>query len=78
MVIMQALRYSIAGTLLGIAVLALFASPLSSALYGVKVSDPLVAAGTALLLGGIAVAAAALPARRVAKIPAATVLQGSD
>jgi putative ABC transport system permease protein len=78
MVIQQSLTYAIVGSVLGVAILALAASPLASSLYGVTLWDPLVAGSIALVFGVVTLAAAVLPARQVARISAAEVLQTSE
>ncbi len=48
---------------------------MSSMLYQVRTDDPIVFAGVALLLGGVALAAALIPARRAAKVDPMEVLR---
>lgn len=75
LVIRQSVAYAAAGSAVGIVVLIAVASPLSDALYGVTVWDPVVAGGTALLLALVSVSAAALPARDAARVAPGEVLQ---
>jgi CheY-like chemotaxis protein len=75
LVLRQSVRYAAAGSAVGIVLLIVVASPLSSALYGIAVWDPAVAGGTALLLAVVCVLAAALPARDAARIAPAEALQ---
>jgi hypothetical protein len=60
--------YAAAGSAVGIVLLIAVASPLSDALYGVPMWDPVVAGGTALLLALVSVSAAALPAHDAARV----------
>ena len=74
LVLRQSVAYAAAGSAVGIVLLIALASPLSDALYGVTVWDPVVAGGTALLLALVSVSAAALPARDAARVAPAEVL----
>lgn len=78
MVIRQSLTYAVVGSALGIAVLALVATPLASSLFGVAVWDPVVAAVMALVFAVVTFSAAVLPVRKVGQISAAEVLQTSE
>lgn len=73
-VLRQSAQYAAAGSAVGIVLLIVVASPLSSVLYGTTVWDPAVAGGTALLLAAVTVLAAALPARDAARIAPAGAL----
>ena len=75
LVLRQSVSYAAAGSAVGIVLLIAVASPLSDALYGVTVWDPVVAGGTALLLALVSVSAAALPARDAARVAPADALQ---
>ena len=75
LVLRQSVAYAAAGSAVGIALLIAVASPLSTALYGVTVWDPVVAGGTALLLALVCVTAAALPARDAARVAPAEALR---
>jgi putative ABC transport system permease protein len=74
LVLRQSVAYAAAGSAVGIVLLIAVASPLSDALYGVTVWDPVVAGGTALLLALVSVSAAAFPARDAARVAPAEVL----
>ncbi len=75
LVLRQSVAYAAAGSAVGIVLLIAVASPLSDALYGVTVWDPVVVGGTALLLALVSVSAAALPARDAARVAPAEALQ---
>jgi putative ABC transport system permease protein len=75
LVLRQSVQHAAAGSAVGIVLLIAVASPLSSALYGIAVWDPVVAGGTALLLAVVSVLAAALPARDAARIAPAEALR---
>jgi putative ABC transport system permease protein len=75
LVLRQTVAYAAAGSTVGIVLLIAVASPLSHALYGVTVWDPVVAGGTVLLLALVSVSAAALPARDAARVAPAEALQ---
>jgi putative ABC transport system permease protein len=75
LVLRQSVAYAAAGSAVGIVLLIAVASPLSDALYGVTVWDPVVVGGTALLLALVSVLAAALPAREAARVAPAEALQ---
>ena len=75
LVLRQSAAYAAAGSAVGIGLLIAVASPLSDALYGVTVWDPVVVGGTALLLALVSVSAAALPARDAARVAPAEALQ---
>jgi putative ABC transport system permease protein len=75
LVLRQSVAYAAAGSAVGIVLLIAVASPLSDALYGVTVWDPVVAGGTALLLALVCVSAAALPARDAARVAPAEALR---
>ena len=75
LVLRQSVAYAAAGSAVGIVLLIALASPLSDALYGVTVWDPVVAGGTALLLALVSVSAAALPARDAARVAPAELLR---
>lgn len=75
LVLGQSVAYAAAGSAVGIVLLIAVASPLSDALYGVAVWDPVVAGGTAVALALVTVSAAALPARDAARIAPAEALR---
>jgi len=76
MVIAQAARVAAIGILVGGVVALGAARALTSQLYGVAPTDPLTFAATAVLLAAVALAAAAIPARRAARIEPMRVLRG--
>jgi ABC-type antimicrobial peptide transport system permease subunit len=78
MVIRQSLTCALWGSALGVAILALVASPLAGSLYGVTLWDPAVAGLIAVIFGVVTVSAAVLPARQVGRISATEVLQTSE
>jgi putative ABC transport system permease protein len=57
-----------AGVAVGLAVAVLVTRALGSLLFGISPTDPSTFAGVALLLSGVALLAAYLPARRAARI----------
>jgi predicted permease len=75
LVLLQALRMTIAGVAAGIAASFGLTRLLSSQLFGVKPSDPLTFAATPLILVGIALAAAWIPALRATRIDPLTALR---
>ena len=68
MVVRQALALVLAGVVLGLAATAVLTRLLASILYGVSATDPVIYAGTALLLTAVGVVAAWLPARRATRV----------
>ena len=56
------------GIIAGVILSASTASMMASLLYGVKASDPLIFAGVAVVLIGVALLAGYVPARRAAKV----------
>ena len=75
LVLGQGLRLAIAGTLLGLALAAVFGRVLRSLLFGVDPLDPFVLGGVALLLLCVALAATAVPAWRAARTQPMRVLR---
>jgi ABC-type antimicrobial peptide transport system permease subunit len=63
------------GLVLGIAGAASLQRALASEIYGVQPYDPLVIAGVMVLLGSIALAACAVPARRAMRVDPIVVLR---
>jgi len=74
-VIRQALIMTTAGIVVGGVTAVGVGTVLSSGLYGVRPSDPLTLLGSAALLLAVAIAAAAVPARRAARIDPLTALR---
>jgi ABC-type antimicrobial peptide transport system permease subunit len=74
-VLKQAGRYAAIGGCIGLALAAIAARLMRSALYGVSISDPLVFGGATLVLIVVALAAAYLPARRAARIDPLTAIR---
>jgi predicted permease len=68
MVLREAWWMAVAGVVLGVTVALWLARFVGSMLYGLNAADPLTLAGAALLLAGIALVAAAGPARRAAHV----------
>ena len=68
LVVGSALRLTMAGLALGAAAALAFARLLASLLYGVRSWDPVSYAAAALVLAGVAVLAAWVPARRAATV----------
>jgi putative ABC transport system permease protein len=64
----QAIPVIVAGLTIGLAVSLALARLIDSLLFEVAPADPITSAAVAILLGGVAVAAAAFPARRAATI----------
>ena len=75
LVLRQALLYAAAGVVSGLSVALVFASALSSAVYGIRPADPTSAALACVLLLGAVVAAAWRPARRASRVDAALSLR---
>jgi len=68
MVVWQGLRLALIGVAIGIAGALALTRFLSSLLYGVKPTDPLVFAAVSLILIAVAIAACYVPARRAARV----------
>jgi predicted permease len=68
LVLAQSARPVLAGLVAGVAGAALLTRLMSGMLYGVKPGDPLVFSASALLLAAVAMGAAAIPARRAARV----------
>ena len=68
MVVGSGLKLTLAGVVLGALLSLMVTGALRSLLYGVQPRDPIVLAGTALLLGLVALIATILPARRAARV----------
>jgi putative ABC transport system permease protein len=68
LVLAHGLRFAVAGLAIGIAVALLSTRVMASLLYGVTPADPLTYIVVALVLGGIALVAAQIPARRATTV----------
>src|SRR5262249_25005012 len=68
MVVGQAVALSLIGVAVGIGGALALTSVVQGMLFGVKATDPVVYAGTSVLLIGMAAAAAYVPARRAARL----------
>jgi putative ABC transport system permease protein len=64
----QGARLALAGLVLGLVVAMGLRDLLSSLLYGISVGDPMTYVGVAAVLGGVALIAAYIPARRAARV----------
>jgi putative ABC transport system permease protein len=69
-------RVSLAGLAIGVPVAWMLRRSVESMLFGVAPGDPLTFGGVALLLGGVSLLAAYLPARSAARIDPAATLRG--
>jgi ABC-type antimicrobial peptide transport system permease subunit len=63
----RTLRPVVVGAIIGVAAAVGVSRVLSSVLFGVSPVDPVALIGAALLVAGVAVAAAAMPARRATR-----------
>jgi predicted lysophospholipase L1 biosynthesis ABC-type transport system permease subunit len=68
MVVFQGMRLALAGVVIGVAAALGLTRFLASFLFGVKALDPLVFIATPILLGGVALVAVWLPARRASRV----------
>jgi macrolide transport system ATP-binding/permease protein len=68
LVVGQGVRLVVVGVGLGLVTSLVLTRLLSSLLFGVSPSDPLILAGVMLLLGGVALAACYIPARRAMRV----------
>jgi putative ABC transport system permease protein len=75
LIVGQGARLALIGIVAGIAGAFALSRVMSSLLYGVSATDPLTYAGLALLLGGVAVGACWLPARRAVRVDPAIALR---
>jgi putative ABC transport system permease protein len=64
----QGMRLVLAGLILGLAGAWALSRVVSAQLYGISARDPLTYIGVALLLGGVALVAMYLPARRATRV----------
>jgi ABC-type antimicrobial peptide transport system permease subunit len=77
LVVRQGVRLAALGILLGGVASYFVATTINHLLYGVTARDPLTFVVVALLLGGVAVLASAIPARRAAKVDPLAALRAS-
>jgi predicted permease len=75
MVFRQVAGIGIVGTLLGVAGAALLGRAARSVLFGIEPVDPIALAAAALVLAGVTLGAAYLPARRASRVDPMTVLR---
>jgi predicted permease len=75
LVVSQGLRLILAGIALGIATAMLLTRLIAGLLFGISPLDPITFAGIPLLLGGVALLACYLPARRAARVDPMTALR---
>jgi len=68
LIIGQGMRLTLVGVLIGLTIALLLTRLMKSLLFGVSATDPLTYVGVAALLGGVALLACYLPARRATKI----------
>jgi predicted permease len=68
LVVGEGLRFTLAGLVLGIAAALVLGQLIASFLYGVQASDPLTFLSVGLLMVGVAVLAAFIPARRATRV----------
>jgi predicted permease len=76
-VVAQTLRLALAGIVVGSAASFAVARGIASLLFGTEPADPAVFAGMVALLGGVALMAGQIPARRASRIDPVTVLRGT-
>src|SRR6516225_8809356 len=75
LVLREGLQLVVIGLVLGVAAAASLQKAVASEIYGVRPLDPLVLAGVMALLGGIALVACAVPARRAMTVDPVVVLR---
>jgi ABC-type antimicrobial peptide transport system permease subunit len=68
LIIGQGVKLTLIGLVIGLGASFAITRVMSALLFGVKASDPATFAGIALLLGGVALAACYLPARRATRV----------
>ena len=68
MVVRHAISLTGAGAIVGLAIAAAASQLLTGFLYGIPALDPISFAGSAVLLGAVALVASLLPARRAASV----------
>jgi len=75
MVVVQGMRPAIVGMAIGVAASLALGRVLSSLIFGIRPSDPATFAAVAVLLGGVALVACLVPARRAARVSPTTALR---
>ncbi|HEX8766432.1 MAG TPA: FtsX-like permease family protein, partial [Candidatus Acidoferrum sp.] len=75
LVLREGFKLVAAGFILGVVGAASLQKAVASQIYGVRPFDPLVLAGVMVLLGGIALVACAVPARRAMSVDPVVVLR---
>jgi ABC-type antimicrobial peptide transport system permease subunit len=68
MTVRRSLMLTMVGSVIGLGIAAGVAQLLTGLLYGISPTDPVSFAGSALLLGTVALIASVLPARRAASV----------
>ncbi|HEX7730714.1 MAG TPA: ABC transporter permease [Terracidiphilus sp.] len=75
LILMQGMRLTVAGIVLGLVLSFVLTHLLASMFYGVSATDPTTAVAVTVLLGGIALAACYVPARRALHIDPVTAIR---
>jgi putative ABC transport system permease protein len=75
LVVVEGMRPTLLGILVGSAAALALARALASLFYGVSATDPLLCGAVALLLAGVALLASAGPAWRAARVPPSEALR---
>jgi putative ABC transport system permease protein len=68
LVVRQGMALALAGSAAGMAGALMLSRLMTNMLYGVRPTDPLIFAGVAMVLGGVALVATYIPARRATRI----------
>ena len=75
LVVKQAMTLALVGSACGLIAAVVLTRMMSKLLYGVRSTDPLTFVAVALIVGGVALAASYIPARRVTHIDPVTALR---